>query len=284
MKKTLLLALSTSLFAELSDTVHSSISTYYETKSFTSSVQKDDGVVYGAGADIHYNHSAYKITYEHAATNTKQPPMQKDLKIDKLFLKYAYELNSNIAINFNYIGVLNDNIAITDGGNIYALGLSYNVSKSISTNFTQFYSDYDDFNVNQSDLRVDFKINIDDFDLKISSITKYITLDEESPNGFTKYAQNSYLTTGLKLHSHYGSYHFGVGAYFGDRVFAIMDDGFKIQHHAMEIKETYALGVGKVFKPFIFRVQYIYQKADELPAQNQDVTVDTYRFVANYKF
>ncbi len=284
MKKTLLLAITTCLFAELSDTVHSSVSTYYETKSFSSSVQKDDGVVYGVGADIHYNNSAYKITYEHTSTNTKQPPLSEDLVVDKLFLKYQYELNHEIAFNMNYISIVDDNIAITDGGKIFALGISYNLSQSIATNFTQYYSDYDDFNANQSDLRVDFKVDLDDFDVKISSITKYITLDEENPNGFTKYAQKSYLTTGLKLHSHYGSYHFGAGAYFGDRVFAIMDDGFKVQHHAMEITETYALGFGKVFKPFVLRVQYIYQKADELPAQNRDVTVDIYRFVANYKF
>ncbi len=284
MKQILLLTLSTCAFAALSDTVHSSVSTYLESKSFTNSKQKEDGITYGVGADMHYKDSAYKITYEHTDTNTKQPPLPYDLKIDKLFLKYGYEFNDTFRVNLNYISILNDNLAITDGGNIYGIGFSYIPYKHLSSNFTQYFSDYDDFNVYQSDLRIDYSTHLDEMHIKISSITKYINIDEENQNKFTKNAKDDYLTTGIKLHAHYKSYHFGAGAYFGKRVFAIMDDGFKVQHHAMEIKETYALGVGKVFSPFIVRFQYIYQKATELSIQNPNVKVDTFRFVGNYKF
>ncbi len=284
MKKLLLLALTTCAFAELSDTVHSSISTYVESKSFTNSKQKDDGITYGVGVDVHYKHSAYKITYEHTDTNTKQPPLPYDLKIDKLFLKYGYEFNDTFGVNLNYISILNDNLAITDGGKIYGLGFSYNHLEHLSSNFTQYLSEYDDFNIYQSDLRIDYDTHLGKVHMKISSITKYIIVDEENPNGFTKNAEDDYLTTGIKLHAHYKTYHFGAGAYFGKRVFAIMDDGFKVQHHAMEINKTYALGVGKVFLPFIVRFQYVFQEATELSIQNPGVKVDMFRLVGNYKF
>ncbi len=282
MKILLLMLISSYLLAE---TVHSSLSTYYESKKFSNSTQKEDGVVYGVGADIHYKNSKYKLAYEHGDTNTKQPPLKEDLKFDKLFLKYAYEFNEDFEANINYINILNDNIAITDNGAGYGLGLTYNFNKALSTNFTQFYTDYRDFNVYQSDFKINYKIKINVFKIKVSSITKYIDIDEKHTNGFTKYAKGDYLTTGLKVHMHYTSYHFGAGAYFGKRAFAIMNDGFKIQHHAMEFDRTYALGAGKSMGDFVLRFQYVYQRAIELPAQNnKDVKISNLRVIANYKF
>ncbi|MCD6173120.1 MAG: hypothetical protein J7J96_04915 [Sulfurimonas sp.] len=286
MQKTilLLLTISTALLAELSETIHSSFSTYYESKSFSNSVQKEDATVYGIGADIHLNNSTYKITYEKASTNTKQPPLTKDLHIDKLFLKYGYKLNKDFMININYINIMNDNIALTDEGKSYGVGLTYHANKKLTTNFTQFYSNYEDFSVHQSDLRVDFKTKINDIKMKITSITKYINIDEKNKTTWTKNAKDHYLTTGLKIHSHYKSYHLGAGVFFGKRVFAIMNDGFKIQHHAMEFDRTYAIGIGKSINNFVFRTQYIYQRATELPMLNENVKVKVLRLIANYKF
>jgi hypothetical protein len=76
----------------------------------------------------------------------------------------------------------------------------------------------------------------------------------------------------------------GAGAYFEKRAFAIMNDGFKIQHHAMEFDRTYAVGVGKSFSNLVLRFQYIYQRATELPIKNKDVSIATSRFICNYKF
>jgi len=280
----LLLTISTHLFGALSDTVHSSISTFYENKFFSNSKQKDKGDTYGVGIDIHYDNSAYKIIYENGYTNTIKPPLKENLKTDKLFLKYVYKFNDNIKMNLNYINILNDNIAITSGGKAYGVGITNNFNEKLAVNFTQFYTDYKDFNVNQSDLRIDFKTKIDGLKLKISSITKYINIDEENLNHFTKNAKNNYLTSGIKLHSHYYGYHFGVGAYFGKRAFAIMDDGFKIQHHSMEFDRTYAVGVGKIIDKFVVRVQYIYQRATELPISNKNVELQVLKLTTNYKF
>jgi hypothetical protein len=262
--------------------------TYFEAKSFTNSTQKTDGVVYGVGADIHYNHSAYKFIYEKGDTNTIQPPLPSDLKTDKLFLKYSYELNEKFSFNLNYINVLNDNIAITDGGQTYGAGLSYSFNKA-TLSFTNFHTIFDDFSVNQTDVNVEYKTKVKNIKLKLNLITKYILIDDDGidyakTKNFTKNAQDNYLTTGLKLHLHSHGYHFGSAIYLGKRAFAIMDNGLKIQHHAMEFDRTFAIGIGKNISQFVVRLQYIYARATELPNLNKDVKVSTTRFVANYKF
>ena len=137
LKYLLLLALSTQLFSQ---TIHSSVSTYFESTNFTNSTQKNDSIVYGVGGDIHYNDSAYKFTYEHADTNTIQPPLPEDLAVDKLFLKYGYEINDKLELQINYINILNDNLAITDGGVVYGVGITYSPTKREIFNFTQFYT------------------------------------------------------------------------------------------------------------------------------------------------
>jgi len=284
MRYIIILMLSTLAFAELPEIVHSSISTYYENKTFSNSVQKDDGVVYGIGADVHYKSSAFKATYEYGDTNTKQPPLAEDLKTQKAFLRYGYEFNDKVAFNVNYINIIEDNIAITDGGVSYGLGLTLKPVKELRVNFTQFYTIYENFDVYQSDLRFDYKFKLDNFKFKISSLTKYITIDEKSINSFTKNADKDYLTSGVFLHGHYSGFHMGMAAYYGKRIFAIMDDGFKIQHHAMEFDRTYAIGVGKDLEDFVLRLQYIYQRAEEIPMRNENVEVSNVRVVLNYKF
>ena len=101
---------------------------------------------------------------------------------------------------------------------------------------------------------------------------------------FSKNADKDYFTTALKLHAHYKTYHFGMGTYIGKRVFAVMMDGFKIQHHAMEFDRTYAIGAGKTFDDFTLRVQYVEQRATELPYKRENVKVQNIRVMANYKF
>jgi hypothetical protein len=281
MKYILLLALTTYLGAQ---TIHSSIVTYAEYKDFQNSKQKYDGTIYGVGADIHHNNSAYKFAYEYGNINTKKPPLKYDLEVNKLYLKYNYDFQNNFEFNVNYINVLNDNIAITDGGQAYGAGVTYHIKNNINSNFTQYYINYDDFNVYQSDLTFNYMMKIDDVKVKLTSITKYINIDEENINGFTKNAKDSYLTSGLKFHLHYNGYHFGSAVFLGERAFSIMDDGFKIQHHALEFDRTYAVGIGKNISDYVIRLQYIYSKVKEMPTENDNVKVSLIRLLLNYKF
>ncbi len=280
----LFLALASSAFAQ---EMHSSVAAYIEGKQYNNSNQKEDAVVYGLGADLHFGNAEYKIAYEEGKAKTKGPTYNKfgDLETSKLFFKFAYKFDKRFSANVNYISVLKDNIAITDGGYSGGGGITYTFNKKLSFNFTEYFSDYDDFDVFQSDLRIDYKTRFDQVKVKFSSITKYITLhDDDVPDHFTKFAQDKYFTTGVQAHAHYKTYHLGGTAYFGKRAFAIMQDGFKLQHHAMEFDRTYAIGAGKSFYNFVFRLQYIYQRATELPTENEDVDVSTLRFITNYKF
>lgn len=283
MKFLLLVILSASLWAT-SETIHSSIVTYTENKTFENSKQKENGKVYGFGADLHIDRSEYKFIYEHGDTATKQPPLKEDLHTDKLFLRYSYKIQNDLAFNLNYIHILNDNIAITDDGQSFAAGLSYSPKKNLLTNFTQYYTNYEDFTVFQSDFKIEYKTKTDKIKFRLSSITKYLDIHDKNINIFTKNAKDKYFTSGLKLHMIYESYHFAAAAYFGKRAFSIMDDGFKIQHHAMEFDRTYALAVGKNISNFVIRLQYIYQRATELPIHNDNVNISNFRMLLNYKF
>lgn len=261
------------------------VDTYYEMLDFKNSKQKNSAIKVGAGATLKSDNSFYKFIYEHALTQTKKPPLSKNLNVDKLYLKYGYKIDDAWSVNANYLNVLHDNIVITNHAEAVGFGLTYNFNKKFGVNFTQYYIDYRKFNSYQSDIKIEYKTKINGVVLKFSSITKAIHLDDYKDNPFSKNAKEDYITTGLKLHTHYKSYHFGMGAYFGKRVFAIMNDGFKIQHHAMEFKRTYAIGFGKTFfKKFILRTQYIYQEATELPLNNDNVEVRNIRFMATYKF
>lgn len=287
MKKNILIItlLSTlQLYALETQTVHSSISTYYELRDFSNSVQKYDGSLYGIGADIHYKDSEFRLAYEKGDARTKQPPLTEDLKNEKLYLRYGHVINDTFSLNANYINVLHDNMVPTDKSIAYGLGTTYRLNKAIEANFTQYYVDYQIFETHQSDLSVHYKAKYKELKYKLSFLAKYINLDHKENSIFSKNAQDDYTTAGIKFHSHYKTYHFGFGAFFGNRVFAIMNDGFKIQHHAMEFDRTYALGIGKTFGDFILRYQYIYQRAEELPMQNENVDVSNNRFILNYKF
>jgi len=281
MKFLLLLTVATYLFAQ---TIHSSVSSYYETKNFTNSKQKNDAIVYGVGADIHSANSAYKIAYEQGDTDTKKSPkLTEDLETAKLFLQYSYKVDDKLSLNINYINILEDNIAITQGGQTYGLGIGYKFN-IISLHINNFYTQYDDFNVNQIDTDIEYKTALDTIQIKFNLLTKYIQIDDTHINSFTQNADENYFTTGAKFHLHYQGYHFGSAIYLGKRAFSVMNDGFKIQHHAMEFHETYAIGLGKNISNFVIRLQYTYATATELPINNKNVKISNTKFLLNYKF
>jgi len=271
------------LFGAEEQTLHSSLQGYYEHRIYTNSKQKTDGKIYGIGGDIHYNKNEFRFNYEDGGAHTKKPPLNRDLQNKKIFLRYGYSPNKEWQFHINYLSVLDDNIAITSGGDGYGAGISYGPNRQFSFNATQYMVTYHDFRSYQSDIKLEYKTHMKELKVKFSILGKYIKLNQRHPNSFTRNARNHYFTSGIKLHAHYKSYHCGAGAYFGKRVFAVMNDGFKLQHHAMEFNRTYAVGVGKTFDKFVFRVQYIYNKASELPLNNTNVTIKNYRFILNYK-
>jgi len=240
----------------------------YQKLDFENSKKKDKGIRKGFDLDILKDDFLYQLSYEKTDTDTFKPPLKKDLEVDKYYFKITKKLNSLDSFSLSFATINDSIMKEADGGKIYGLGYKH---KNIS--FTQYFSNYKNFDVYQSDFKMAFKKSFDEVSSKFILITKYIKLKSKNSNKFSKNAKSNYLTTGLKIHSTYKTYHFGVGAFFGKRVFAVMKNGFKVQHHAMEFEKTYMCGVGKKFAWGDINLKYIYQKATELPINNKNVKV-----------
>jgi hypothetical protein len=64
-----------------------------------------------------------------------------------------------------------------------------------------------------------------------------------------------------------------------------MKDGFSVQHHSMEFKESYMIGVGhKVSKNITSHLRYSYHKAKEVPMDNDNVKVENISLNFVYRF
>jgi hypothetical protein len=118
----------------------------------------------------------------------------------------------------------------------------------------------------------------------VTVLGKYIHLQNKESNNFSKNAKENYFSPGVKLHAQYKGYHFGVGALLGKRIFSVMNNGFKVQHHAMEFKETYMCGIGKHFEWGSVHLKYVYQKASEIPIYNNNVKIQNIILQAGYRF
>jgi len=283
MKKFNILLLSTLLCVNLSakeDEQHehngnNNIKINYETLDFTNSKKKEDGQRYGVEIDHENEQQHFQLYYEETKTNTTNI-IPKDLNVRKYTLKYQYKLDSNERLTVLYATIDDNIMKETNDGNIYGLGYSTN-----GLGVMQYFSDYPHFDVYQSDLKYSFKKQ----GVKTTLIGKYIHLKDKNSNNFSKKAKSDYFTGGVKFHTHYNGFHLGAGAYLGKRTFAIMKDGFKVQHHAMEFKESYMVGIGHALgKHTTTHLRYGYHKAKEIPIDNDNVSVRNLSFDVIYKF
>jgi hypothetical protein len=234
---------------------------------YTGSKQKDRGTTYAVGADWQNRHHHVQLLYLHNHTQTFQPPLPDDLDVDKYAGRYEYAFGAKSRLNASYLHV-SDNLAPTDGGHVYGLGFTYK-----PLNFTQYISDYDDFDVYQSDLRVGMKKTFSDVTLFGMLNAKYIYIDDlDIP--FTANAQRSYFTTLLNLHLHYGGFHCNVGGFLGKRAFAVLQNGLAVQHHAMEFQYTAMAGAGYSFGRYALHLRYAHHEATELVIDNEGVGID----------
>jgi len=247
----------------------------YETLDFKHSKKKEQGRRYGIEIDYEDKQNHYQLYVEKTKTNTTKI-VPKDLKVSKYILKYQYKLALKERISLFYATIDDNLMKETNGGNIYGIGYSKD-----GLGFTQYLSDYPHFDVYQSDLKYSFKSN----GLKTTFLGKYIHLKDKNTNNFSRKAKEDYFTVGVKLHKHYHGYHLGAGAFFGSRIFAVMRDGFKIQHHAMEFKESYMMGIGHALgEDLSAHLRYAYHKAKEVPMNNDNVIVHNISVDMVYKF
>lgn len=246
---------------------------------FSHSVQKKDGQKYM----LHLTHNSgsehYHLAYERGDTRTYQPPLPDNLHVDKLFLHYAHVFKPKQSLHLHF-STIDDNLAKeTDGGRIYGVGYHYG-----HFHVTQYLSDYHHFDVWQSDLLYKMHRPTALGNLRIVLLAKYIHLTDKNSNGFSKNAKTDYFTPGINLHLHNAHLFSEVGAFFGKRVFAVMQNGFAVQHHAMEFTQTYMAGIGKVFANYSIRLGYSYMRANELPLHNKGVTISNLALSFVYRF
>ena len=251
----------------------------YEQLDFENSKKKDNGKRKGIGLSHKDGANHYELLYEKTDTKTFKPPLKKDLLVDKYYFKYTRKLAEDQTLSLSYATIDDNIMKETDGGNIYGLGYKYNTIA-----ITQYISDYKHFNVYQTDLSYGYEKEYGLWEFHGKVMGKYMHLQNRKSNNFSKNTKSDYATVGLKLHVHYDDYHFGVGAFVGDRIFAVMHDGFKVQHHAMAFNKTYKCGIGKHFDWGDIKLQYIYQEATEVPIDNKGVKVENVVLQVGYKF
>ena len=267
------------LFFTLSHAESTTLKLIYENFNFENSKKKDQGKRYVVALNHQTDDDLYQLVYERTNTDTLKPPLTKDLHVNKYFLKYSRKLDDKQSFSVSY-ATIDDNIMYeTDGGNIYGLG--YKIG---AFGLTQYLSDYDNFNVYQTEMKYTFKEAFGEIKTFATVLGKYIYLQDKNSNAFSANAQDDYFTPGLKIHAHYKDYHMGAGAFFGKRAFAVMNDGFKIQHHAMEFNETYMFGLGKHISDVDVSLKYVYQKATEIPIGNDNVKVQNIILQLGYRF
>jgi hypothetical protein len=256
----------------------SEITFNYEFLDFKNSKQKENGRRYGLTLDHQDRSNHFQFYAEHTDTKTK-PVLPTDLSVNKYALKYQYTLDKRQTLSMTFLHI-DDNLADeVDGGKIYGLGYRYR-----SLSFMQYLSDYRRFEVYQSDIKWGMKKKFFDTEFKAGVIGKYIHLNNKESNSFTSKAEEDYFTLGMKLHMHYEEWHTSVSGYVGDRIFTVMNDGLRVQHHAMEFEKSYMVSLGREFDDLFLNLIYIKQYAKEVPIENDNVKAQNITINLTYRF
>jgi hypothetical protein len=254
-------------------------------KDYSNSKTKIDGTVYTVGTTHNYENSTIQLNYQTDSVDREHPVTHKSidtLHVKKYNLNYKYNFDENFSLKTSYIKIL-DNLAPTDQGKVYGLGGAYNINKGLGITLDYYKSDYEQFNVNQYDLSVFKAFKIGETKLKATVIAKIIDIDGDKYSTYS-FEDKDYFTTGVQLGANYHGFIAGVGAFFGKRMFTVMADGNKVQHHAMEQDKTYMVSVGKKFKNFDIIAKYSYQNGKELPENQDDVDSKVTSLMFKYKF
>ena len=202
--------------------------------------------------------------------------------IEKLSMKYLYHISDELSFKTSFINI-EDNLAPTDDGKIYGLGLIKNMNSSTGIKIDTYLSDYEDFNVNQYDLTFVKKFKLDNINLEAQLGSKYININGQNYGNYIL-KDNYFLSYFLNLNANYNGFIFGLGFMNGDRLFAIQEDGLKVEHHALEQNKTYMVSLGKKFKNIDLISRYIYSNSNELPENRNDVKSQFVSLGLNYKF
>ena len=264
---------------------NSEISTNYTYKDYDNSKTKTNGKTIDYRFLHNFESSQIVINYEDSLTKRENEITKAkltSLEVEKLSMKYLYHISDELSFKTSFINI-EDNLAPTDDGKIYGLGLIKNMNSSTGIKIDTYLSDYEDFNVNQYDLTFVKKFKLDNINLEAQLGSKYININGQNYGNYIL-KDNYFLSYFLNLNANYNGFIFGLGFMNGDRLFAIQEDGLKVEHHALEQNKTYMVSLGKKFKNIDLISRYIYTNSNELPENRNDVKSQFVSLGLNYKF
>ena len=264
---------------------NSEISTNYTYKDYENSKTKTQGKTLDYRFLHNFENSQITVNYEDSLTKRENEITKAkltSLEIEKLSMKYLYNISEDLSFKISFINI-EDNLAPTDNGKIYGLSLSKSIDNSNEIKVDTYLSDYDDFNVNQYDLTFVKKFKFNDINFMGQTGVKYIDINGSEYGNYTL-KDNYYTSYFLNLNANYNGFIFGLGFMNGDRLFAVQEDGLKVEHHALEQSKTYMVSLGKKFKDIDIISRYIYSNSNELPENRNDVKSQFVSLGLNYKF
>ncbi len=176
------------LLSTLSYAEGTTLQLVYENFDFENSKKKDKGKRVGLIVTHKTEDALYQIAYDKTNTDTFKPPLTQDLHVNKYYLKYTHKLEDEQRISFSYATIDDNLMQEVDGGDIYGVGYKYD---ALSLN--QYLSDYDHFNVYQTDVQYTFKKTFGGLFTSTTLLGKYIHLQDKNSNAFSANAKEDYL-------------------------------------------------------------------------------------------
>lgn len=276
MKKIFVLSLITSsvLFAQ------TDLRLSYVVTDFDNSKTRIDGTGYEVGLSHDFGVGIFGFRYEESAVD--RIGTNPTLEVQKVNLNYMHKISKELNAKLSYLSI-DDNIAPTDDGKIYGVGVGYSIADGFILATDLYKSDYKQFDVRQVDITLAKNFMMGDIKSKAIVGVKKIDIDGDKYNAYI-FKDKDYTTFLVALSTNYNGYTANIGTMFGKRLFAILENGTKVQHHAVEQDKTYFLGFGKKFGSFDVMAKYSYQNGVELPENKKDVDTKTSSVTVTYKF
>ena len=264
---------------------NSEISTSYTYKDYENSKTKTQGKTLDYRLLHNFENSQIAVNYEDSLTKRENEVTKAkliSLEVEKLSMKYLYNIRDDLSFKTSFMNI-EDNLAPTDNGKIYGLGLIKSIDNFNDIKVDTYLSNYADFNVNQYDLTFVKKFKFNDINFMGQTGVKYIDING-SKYGNYSLKDNYYTSYFFNLNANYNSFIFGLGFMNGDRLFAVQEDGLKVEHHGLEQSKNYMVSLGKKFKDIDIISKYIYSNSDELPENRNDVKSQFVSLGLTYKF
>jgi len=258
------------------------ISYQYGQKNYEKSKFKTDGVEQAFALSYKYQSGQISGSFSKDKVNLNAHPVSSKLEVDKSNLNVRHNFNENLSGKISYI-VIQDNLSPTDDGKIYGIGGIYSINKGFGVVLDSYKSDYNSFDVTQYDVGIFNGFKISEIQAKVTFGAKFMNIIGDKYANYV-FKDKEYQTNFIAVNGTYQGFFGGVGAMFGKRIFVVLDDGNKVQHHAMEQDKTYMFSFGKSFTNFDLAMQYNYQNGKELPENRDDVNTKVTSLMLKYKF